>query len=128
MLHIFEKNKKISIILTIIIACLIFYFSSITFEQSSQKSTSYLSIIYHFTIFFLFSLFLLITIKGENETEKKHIIIVLLISLAYAGLDEFHQIFVTGRDSSIKDIIIDFLGSLTAVGFYEEIKKLFNKL
>ncbi len=127
MLHILEKNKKLSIILTIIIAGLIFYFSSITFEQSSQKSISYLSIIYHFGIFFLFSMFLLITLKGENETEKKHIIIVLIISLAYAGIDEFHQMFVIGRDPSIKDIIIDFLGSLTAIGFYEEIKKLISK-
>lgn len=128
MLHILEKNKKLSIILTIIIAGLIFYVSTITFEASSGKSTSILSIAYHFGIFFLFSLFLLITIKGENETEKKHILIVLLISLAYAGLDEFHQMFVFGRNSSIKDVIIDFLGSLVAVSFYEEIKKLFNKL
>ena len=117
-----EKNRKLSLIMTIIIATGIFLVSTI--ESSNIPSSGFdFSYIYHFGIFFLFGLFLLITIKGEKETEKHHIFLVLLISIAYAALDEFHQSFVPGRTSSLIDFAIDTLGIIFSVIFYE----IFNK-
>lgn len=39
----------------------------------------------------------------------------ILIGVAYAGLDEFHQSFTPGRGPSIKDVAIDSSGVLTGI-------------
>ena len=52
-------------------------------------------------------------IKGRNP-----IIYVLFITLFYAVLDEYHQIFVIGRGSSVKDVLIDFIGGIIGMAIY----------
>ena len=44
--------------------------------------------------------------------KKKAYYITAAICLSYAALDEFHQLFVPGRAASVKDVLIDFVGSL----------------
>ncbi|WP_026882543.1 VanZ family protein [Clostridium akagii] len=46
------------------------------------------------------------------------VIYIMFICLLYAVLDEFHQLYVPGRTSSVRDVLIDFLGSLIGMGFY----------
>ncbi|MGI8480945.1 MAG: VanZ family protein [Chthoniobacterales bacterium] len=41
--------------------------------------------------------------------------IVLLSTTAYAGLDEFHQVFVFSRTGSIRDVMIDGSGAFLAI-------------
>jgi len=63
-----EKNKFISIILTCLIVFEIFYISSLSSNLPGGKGAfSFIPIIYHFTIFFLLSFFILITIKGNKK-------------------------------------------------------------
>ena len=50
------------------------------------------------------------------------IIYILFISLFYAVSDEFHQLFVQGRGSSVSDVLIDFGGSLVGLGSYYLLK------
>lgn len=116
MLKLLEKNKIIPIIITILIAIEIFFFSSLSSPpQTSGKGINF-SIIYHFIVFFLFAFFLTISIKkSDSKLIKKQIFIILSISIIYAVLDEIHQIFVPGRFPSIGDIIIDTLGIITAI-------------
>lgn len=121
MLSRLEKNRTISLIITIIIAIGIYLFSSIP-STSIPSSGLDLSIVYHFTIFFLFGLFLLITIKGEKETERHHVFLVLVISILYAALDEIHQGFTPGRSVSLFDFFIDSLGIICSIVFYEKIR------
>lgn len=52
-------------------------------------------------------------VKGGNP-----IIYVLFITLLYAVLDEYHQIFVIGRGSSVKDVLIDFIGGIIGMIIY----------
>ncbi|SQC03236.1 putative phorsphotransbutyrlylase [Clostridium tetanomorphum] len=49
---------------------------------------------------------------------KKAIIYILFICLFYAVTDEYHQLFVRGRTSSVEDVIIDFCGSLSGIFLY----------
>ncbi|HKL23897.1 MAG TPA: VanZ family protein [Candidatus Nanoarchaeia archaeon] len=119
-----EKNRKISLILTLIIAFIIYLFSTIHGSSISSPEIFNLSYIYHFGIFFLFSLFLLITIKGEKETEKHHVFIVLIIAIIYAFLDELHQSFIPGRNASVIDLLTDTAGIFLSVVFYEKIKNM----
>ncbi len=46
-------------------------------------------------------------IKSDNEM---YILISLWISTLYAILDEYHQLFIIGRNGSIKDVCIDIIG------------------
>jgi VanZ family protein len=46
---------------------------------------------------------------------KKLFFITFISCVAYAGTDEFHQLFIEGRSGSLKDVGIDSIGC--AVGF-----------
>lgn len=50
---------------------------------------------------------------------KKAVVYILFTILMYAVLDEFHQLYVPGRTSTVKDVLIDFLGGGGGtIGFY----------
>ncbi|MEK6872515.1 MAG: VanZ family protein [Nanoarchaeota archaeon] len=105
----FEKNRGISWLVTVIIAVLIFYISSLTFPAGG--GTGYLSYIYHFTVFSYLALFLLISItKGKKS--KSLLILGVVLAIIYGISDEIHQYFVPGRYSSFKDILINSIGVL----------------
>ncbi len=106
----FQKNKKVSVVLIIIVLSIMWYFSSLESSSIKMITFSWASILYHLGIFFLFS-FLLLMIISKNEIKAKRIIITITISLIVAILDEIHQSFVPGRDPSIKDILIDLTGT-----------------
>ena len=105
----FEKNRGISLVITVIMAIIIFYISSLTF--SAGRGTGYLSYIYHFTAFSYLALFLLISLTKGNSA-KNLIIIGIIIAIIYGILDEIHQYFIPGRYPSFKDILINSLGIL----------------
>lgn len=119
-------NKKIFyLVITSLIAIEIFLFSNVT-SQAGISLGFNLATIYHFGIFFMFTFFLSLTLK-KNKLDKKTILIILSISLIYAISDEFHQLFVPGRFSDIKDIFIDFCGSILSIVMLKIIER-FNKL
>lgn len=121
-----EKNRKFSLILTIIIAVEIFLFSEIPQKviSGAVTSTSTQSILYHFVIFFLLTFFLFITLKQEKPINWKIVFVTLMISIIYAILDEVHQIFTPGRFAGIGDVLVDSIGSIFAIISYKTIKKL----
>lgn len=53
-----------------------------------------------------------------NFKGRKAIIYILFIVLFYAVTDEFHQIYVIGRGSSVKDVLIDFIGGIIGTILY----------
>jgi len=113
-----EKNRYVAIILTILIAVEIFYFSSIPGGQSGTGGGIRISFIYHFVVFFLFGFFLLISILGNKRIKMKYILIALSVAIIYAFLDEFHQIFVAFRNPSIQDVLTDTVGIFSSVILY----------
>ncbi|SMC23251.1 VanZ like family protein [Clostridium acidisoli DSM 12555] len=56
---------------------------------------------------------------------KGAVIYIMFICLFYAVLDEFHQIYVPGRTSSVRDVLIDFVGSLIGICVYYLVYYLF---
>ena len=116
MITFFEKHNKLSWIITILGAILIFYLSSIPFAPG-KFATSSRSIIYHFVAFFLLAGFLLISsLKGKINTKIFSLSFGLLI--LYGILDELHQFFVPGRFCTLFDVGIDTAGILLASGIY----------
>lgn len=112
MINWFEKHHRISWIITIVIAGVIFYISSLTFAKGYGKGGSINATLYHIFAFFFLAFFLLISlIKGEN---KKLLLIGIVIGILYGISDEFHQSFVPGRYSSFGDVLLDVIGILFA--------------
>lgn len=115
MLSWFEKHGEVSWFITIIIAIVIFYVSSLTFLGPVGKSNIY-STLYHISSFFFFAFFLQIAlVKGKN---KKLILLAFLIATFYGVTDEFHQLFVPGRSANIFDVFIDAIGITYSALFY----------
>lgn len=130
------KSNKLSIVLVLIWASLIFIMSSFDATDSSNQSNFIVNIISnilnienarllsliirklaHFTEYLILG-FLTINMLNKNDISKKYLISIL-ICIIYATSDEIHQIFVPGRAYQIRDILIDSMGSITGVYLYK---------
>lgn len=85
---------------------LIFYFSSL---PASKIPTTIPDFIPHFIEYAVLSYLVLRAVDFRKEVFSG------FISVAYAASDEFHQIFVFGRDAGMKDVAVDALGVLTII-------------
>src|SRR3989338_7628956 len=117
----FEKYNKLSWSITLIIAIMIFYISSLTFSPGAGKGYDVKPIIYHISAFFFLEFFLLISlIKGKSE---KLIPISIIMAILYGISDELHQYFVPGRNLSPSDIFLDAIGiSFASLLYFISIK------
>jgi len=113
----FEKHNKISLLITIIIAGIIFYMSSQIFEQGiGSGGIGFKALAYHLIAFFSLAFFLSVSlVKGKN---KGLLLTAIVISIIYGILDEIHQFFVPGRASSIYDIFLNSFGIILASTLY----------
>lgn len=130
------KSNKLSIVLVLIWASLIFIMSSFDATDSSNQSNFIVNIISnilnienarllsliirklaHFTEYLILG-FLTINMLNKNDISKKYLLSIL-ICIIYATSDEIHQIFVPGRAYQIRDILIDSMGSITGVYLYK---------
>jgi len=111
--------QKFSLFLSFLTAIFIFYMSSKSNPPNPVSEFPYAAIIYHFSIFFLFSFFLFLSFS----TKKRILIISLFLSFVYAALDEMHQYFVPGRNAALSDFGIDCLGSILSLVFILLFKK-----
>ena len=146
-----KKIRVISIISTICIMALIFFFSSQTREESSEVSRGFVETIVsvlfknsseyekksivemvhslvrtaaHFTMFGLLGLSAMTMFCLNMHRGKVKISsMALLFCFLYACSDEIHQIFVPGRAFQVFDIFIDTLGSATGIGIIALLKK-----
>jgi VanZ family protein len=125
MLKKITKERTFYAIITLLIAIEIFLFSNMPSPIGEHIGFN-LATFYHLGVFFMFTFFLTLAIKGK-EIKNKTILMILLISLIYAISDEFHQLFVVGRFASLDDILVDFAGSFLSVLTIKVIEK-FNKL
>ena len=103
-----NSYQKFSLFSAFITGIIIFYVSSLSGFTGAISKVSFISVFYHFGIFFLFGLFVLFS----GRYEKEWILFAILFCSFYAGLDEYHQLFVPDRMSDIYDFLTDFLGIL----------------
>lgn len=99
----------------------VFYpgFSDMTDEEQSEIIGAFQFIVRktaHFTLYaVLGALSFLSVVSYRSLKYRLRIFISVGICLLYAASDEFHQLFVAGRSGEIRDICIDFCGSLLAI-------------
>lgn len=65
----------------------------------------------HFSEYALLAVLWVIPLGCMTKTNKKRMIVALLLCIMYAVSDEIHQLFVPGRDGNIKDVLIDTAGA-----------------
>jgi VanZ family protein len=81
----------------------------------------------HFIEYFAICVLLLITCEANKINLRASIGWILFICLLIANLDEFYQSFVPGRNSIVRDCLIDFGGSLTGLLIYLSIRNYMKK-
>ncbi|KKR10709.1 MAG: Acetobutylicum phosphotransbutyrylase [Candidatus Woesebacteria bacterium GW2011_GWA1_39_21] len=69
----------------------------------------------HITEYFIFALLLYRALVNSRIAPKNALICVLVTALLYGTSDEFHQTFTPTREPTIRDVLIDFCGSLIFV-------------
>ena len=108
---------------------LIFYLSSIPDLQSSLPGWQDLILrkLAHIFVFFILSYFL---ISSFVKYKRVYIYFVIITVIAYAFIDEYHQVFVPFRYGSAKDILIDSIGVLFGTALYSNLPphKFFRKI
>ena len=130
-------KKKLSIILVILWALLIFFLSNQTSDVSGSESKAIISSVIHvnninyvdnilremmhFIEYFIFGI-LLINCFNQYKIDRK-ITISITISFIYIVLDEIHQIFVPGRAFEYLDIGLDLSGAILGIFIFNAIYK-----
>lgn len=70
----------------------------------------------HVTEYAILALLVLRAVRfGRSRMSLRAIAFALIISMAYAATDEFHQVFVPLRTASIDDVLIDSSGAAAAL-------------
>lgn len=94
-------------------------------EQKVEEIHFYVRKIGHVTEFFLLGLAMTIPCFVYQIKGKKFIFIPIIFAIICAGLDEFHQLFISGREAALRDVFIDSIGIIFAVFCVQLGKKLF---
>ena len=65
--------------------------------------------------FLVLAILISFALESFNIKNREVIIYTLFFVLLYAVIDEFRQIYIPGRNSNVKDIVIDFIGGIGGV-------------
>jgi len=121
MINFLEKNKPLALFFVILMVIEIYFFSSIPGTTPMGPGWAIIPTAYHFIAFFLLTFFILIYVTGKKKINLSLMIFSITITIAFALLDEFHQMFVPMRFSSMNDILIDVAGAFLSTSFYSYI-------
>lgn len=80
----------------------------------------------HFLEYMILAFLLLNVVNIYCKSKVSSILSVVFVFL-YACTDEFHQIFVPGREGAFRDVIIDTCGGITLILLYNLIRGLKNR-
>ena len=69
----------------------------------------------HFIIYLILGILFYNLIRLYMNKNFKILIISILMCVIYACSDEIHQLFIFGRSGELRDVLIDFIGSLLGV-------------
>lgn len=108
----------------------IFYFSSIpdlTPNFSEEAMNIFTSKLAHIVEYAILTLLLLRAVKRQPSLSFQTMFqIIFILALLYAVSDEYHQLFVQGREGTFRDIMIDSVG-ITLIPLYFTTKKEWRK-
>lgn len=89
--------------------------SYINSSESIRKLNKFIRKFAHGFEFLVLALIISFLLQSFNIKNREVIIYTLFIILLYAVIDEFRQIYIPGRNSNVKDVVIDFIGGIGGV-------------
>lgn len=81
-----------------------------------KNSSFYIRKIAHITEYLILGFLMLNLLKQYSVT---NIYYAIGLSILYSCTDEFHQLFISGRSGSIRDVLIDTIGILLGTYLYK---------
>lgn len=81
-----------------------------------KNSSFYIRKIAHITEYLILGFLMFNLLKQYSVTK---IYYAIGLSILYSCTDEFHQLFISGRSGSIKDVLIDSIGILIGTYLYK---------
>lgn len=129
-LEISEKNEKINTMLHAVImnVAIIEKFDTTGFVDSKGVLNLIIRKCAHAFEFFILSLILCLTFEAFRILLRHIIVYSLFIILLSATFDEFFQLFILGRTSSVIDILIDLAGGVVGAIFFCIIRFILNRI
>lgn len=132
-----KKIRLQYVVLTVIWLGLIYYFSSQGASRSQNQSlfiTNIVSIVFRFEnseilhgiirkCAHAFEYFVLGFLLYNCVKDKRWMMICILLCFFFAGMDEFHQLFVPLRHGSILDVCLDGFSSFCSILLCHKILK-----
>jgi VanZ family protein len=112
-------------------AALIFKFSSGTVPSASQIYWQDFAVkkVGHFLLFGALAVFIYRGLIGQGLSRKKAAIWAVALTFFYGATDEFHQMFTQGRESRVRDVMIDGIGAGVIIFYiYRFLPKLPKKI
>lgn len=82
----------------------------------------------HMTEFAILAILLYIWIGRWQLTRLRRYGLAVILTMAYACSDEFHQLFVEGRAGQISDVAVDSIGALLGLMLFILLQGIFIKL
>ncbi len=107
-----KESKSITGIIYDKIAVHIEKFSDMGKDMFVKKADSFIRKCAHFTLFFIFSLFISLYVNCYGRDAAVFLLTVFLTGVIFAVSDEVHQLFVPGRGCQLRDVLIDSNGVL----------------
>ena len=101
-------------------AALIVIVSSISNLPDPKIDFEYLDKVAHFGEYFIFFILTYRALANLWSTGRRFpaYAVAIVLSVAFAALDEYHQSFVRGRQSDIYDLVADTLGIVLGAGLH----------
>lgn len=84
-----------------------------------KKVNKYIRKFAHGFEFLVLAIIISSILYSFNIKNREVIIYTLFFVLLYAVIDEFRQIYIPGRNSNVKDIVIDFIGGIGGVIIFQ---------
>lgn len=116
---------RLALCLPFIYMGVIFLLSSIPGAQPPVETAPWLqtinTIIYngaHIPLFALLAWLWCWSLAGWNTPPRRRLMLAFCFTTIYGVVDEWHQSFTPGRDTSFLDVMLDMLGAYIAVCFY----------
>ena len=127
-MHKRQKQQIIFFVLAILWGLLIFYLSS-TPDLSSGLPSMYDLILRKGAHVVVFMILTYLIASSFDSCNRCYLLFVIIVAIAYAFIDELHQVFVVSRSGSPMDIVIDSVGVYFGVWLYKHQppSKLFKK-
>lgn len=96
----------------------IWWLSSQTFAGKSGPFWGFVSNSIHFALYAGLALLLLEVARRQGTWSRDALVGVLVLTVTYGIVDEWHQSWVPGRNADPFDVLVDLLGAVGAVSLW----------